>query len=120
LPVYGTGGNLRDWIHVDDHNRGVIRALEKGRAGEVYHIGARCERSNLELIRSVARCAAEVLGRAPEDADASIEFVEDRQGHDARRSLDPAKAERELGFKAEVDFEVGLRETVKWILGGRE
>ena len=119
LPVFGSGGNLRDWIHVDDHNRGVIRVLEKGRAGQVYHLGARCERSNLALIRSVARCAAEVLGRPPDEAEASIEFVEDRQGHDARRSLDPTKAERELGFKAEVDFEAGLKKTIEWILGGR-
>ena len=119
LPVYGTGGNLRDWIHVDDHNRGVTRVLEEGRAGEVYHLGARCERSNLELIRSVARYAAEVMGREPEEAEASIEFVDDRQGHDARRSLDPSKAEAELGFKAEVDFEVGLRKTIEWVLSGR-
>lgn len=119
LLVFGDGSNTRDWIHVDDHNRGVILALEKGRPGQIYHLGARCEQSNLTLVRSVARFAAQALGRPEEDVLALIRFVEDRAGHDARRALDPTKAEEELGFAPRVRFEEGLRDTVRGILTDR-
>ncbi len=116
LDVFGTGTNLRDWIHVDDHNRGVLAVLERGEPGEVYHLGARSERSNLELVRAVTRCVDEALGRPAGRSEALIRFVEDRAAHDARRALDPSKAERALGFRAGVGFEAGLRETVRWVL----
>ena len=116
LKVYGDGTNTRDWIHVDDHNRGVMLALERGRPGEVYHLGARCERSNLDLVRGAARAAAAALGRDGASVERLIAFVEDRAGHDARRSLDPSKSERELGFGPAVPFERGLEETVRHIL----
>jgi dTDP-glucose 4,6-dehydratase len=116
LTVFGTGGHSRDWIHVDDHNRGVIRVLEGGRAGEVYHLGARNEHTNLDLARSVARAAAGVLGMPGAEAEGLITLVEDRLAHDARRALDPSRAEGELGFRPEVPFERGLRDTVRWVL----
>ncbi len=119
LTVYGDGSHSRDWIHVEDHNRGVLLALERGRPGQVYHLGARSERSNLELVRSVARCAATVMGREASGVEGLIAFVEDRAGHDARRALDPSKAERELGFAAAVPFERGLEETVATVLRDR-
>lgn len=116
MPVYGSGGNLRDWIHVEDHNRGVLMVLERGRAGEVYHLGARCERTNLEVVEAIGRSVYELLGRDPDRARGLIRLVEDREGHDARRALDPSKAERELGYAARIPFETGLRETVRWFL----
>jgi dTDP-glucose 4,6-dehydratase len=116
MPVYGSGHNLRDWIHVQDHNRGVLMVLERGRPGEVYHLGARCERTIFEVARAVGRAVFEVIGRDPEAAEGLIRRVEDREAHDARRALDPAKAERELGFSAEIPFEKGLADTVRWFL----
>ena len=118
LPVYGDGSNTRDWIHVDDHNRGVLLALEEGRAGEVYHLGARCERSNLALVQAIARATAKLLDRDGAAAESLVTFVGDRAGHDARRALDPGKAERELGFRPAVSFEQGLEDTVRQILAG--
>lgn len=119
IPVYGDGSNTRDWIHVDDHNRGVLHALERGRPGEVFHLGARCERSNLELVRAAAQATARLLGRDEREVEELIAFVGDREGHDARRALDPGKAERELGFRAEVEFAKGLEDTVRHFLAGR-
>jgi dTDP-glucose 4,6-dehydratase len=116
MPVYGSGRNLRDWIHVDDHNRGVLMVLERGRAGEVYHLGGRCERTNLDVVKAVGRNVYEYLGKDPGSAQDLIRLVEDREAHDARRALDPSKAERELGFEALIPFETGLRDTVRWFL----
>ena len=116
MPLFGSGGNLRDWIHVDDHNRGVLAVLERGRAGEVYHIGARCERTNLEVVWAVGREVYGHLGRDPDAAKSLIRRVEDREGHDARRALDPSKIEREIGFRAQIPFEAGLGSTVRWFL----
>ena len=120
VQVFGSGENLRDWIHVDDHNRGVLLALENGAPGEVYHLGARCERTNLEVVRSVAKLAARLLGRDETAAEGLLRHVEDRAAHDARRALDPSKAERLLGFAARVPFEEGLAQTVQWTLGSGE
>jgi len=116
MPVYGSGSNLRDWIHVNDHNRGVLMVLERGRAGEVYHLGARSERTNLEVVKAVGREVYAVLGRDSAEAENLVRRVEDREGHDARRALDPSKAEKELGFQACIPFEEGLGHTVRWFL----
>ncbi len=116
LPVYGKGENVRDWIHVDDHSRGVLLALEGGRAGQVYNLGARCERRNLDLVRGLARELASAAGGDPDRALSRVVFVKDRPGHDWRYALDPSKAERELGFRPEVPFDAGLRATVRWYL----
>jgi len=113
LPVFGTGENRRDWIHVEDHNRGVLLALERGSAGRVYPLGARCERTNLELVREVARCSARILGLDPGEAEALIVFTPDREAHDARRALDPSASESELGFVARIPFADGLEEAVR-------
>lgn len=106
LPVYGTGANVRDWIHVEDHCRGVLLALEKGRAGGVYNFGGSSERTNLEVVRALLR----LLGR-PESL---IRFVRDRPGHDLRYAMDFGRAERELGFTPSRTFEQGLADTVAW------
>lgn len=106
LPVYGTGANVRDWIHVEDHCRGVLLALDKGRPGGVYNFGGAAERSNLDVVRALLR----LLDR-PESL---IRFVKDRPGHDARYAMDFSLAARELGFAPTRSFEQGLAETVAW------
>jgi dTDP-glucose 4,6-dehydratase len=116
LPVYGSGMNVRDWIHVEDHCRGLLLALEKGRPGEVYNLGSRCEMRNLDLVRTLLGIVAEVKGWDRAAVERRITFVTDRPGHDWRYAIDPAKAERELGFAPQVLFSRGLAETVEWYL----
>jgi len=106
LPVYGKGENVRDWIHVLDHCRGIEAALRKGRVGEVYNFGGRCELKNIELTRTMLK----LLGK-PESL---IRYVADRPGHDLRYAIDCAKAERELGWKPRVTFAEGLEQTIAW------
>jgi dTDP-glucose 4,6-dehydratase len=105
--LYGKGANVRDWIHVDDHNRAVWRILEDGTIGRTYLIGADGERDNLSVMRAVLRS----MGRDADDFD----FVPDRAGHDVRYAIDPAVLRDELGWAPEhTDFEAGLRETIDW------
>jgi len=106
LPVYGKGLNVRDWIHVLDHCRGIDAALRKGRVGEVYNFGGHHEVTNIELTRTLL----ELLGKSEE----LIEFVPDRPGHDLRYAIDSSKAERELGWKPQIPFRDGIRETIDW------
>ncbi|MBA3352284.1 MAG: dTDP-glucose 4,6-dehydratase [Blastocatellia bacterium] len=106
LPVYGDGKNVRDWIFVDDHCRGIWKAYEKGVSGEVYNIGARNERQNLDVIGSLL----DALGKPR----SLITFVTDRLGHDRRYAIDPAKAETELGWKPLVSWDEGLKLTIEW------
>lgn len=106
VPIYGAGLNVRDWLHVDDHVRGIHAVLTRGKAGEIYNIGGGTELSNAELTRKI-------LSLMDKD-ESSIEYVEDRLGHDLRYSVNIAKISRELGYKPLVDLEVGLRETVEW------
>lgn len=106
LPVYGDGMQVRDWIHVHDHCRGVAMALRRGRPGEVYNFGGRSERYNLDVTRAVLR-----LTGKPETL---IRHVTDRPGHDRRYAVNCTKAESELGWKQEATFEEGLAATVKW------
>ncbi len=105
LPVYGNGLQVRDWMHADDHCAGIIAAYLRGNAGEVYNLGARCERTNLDLVRRILA----ILGK-PESL---IRHVTDRPGHDTRYAIDPTKAERELGWTARVDFEQAFSQTVR-------
>jgi dTDP-glucose 4,6-dehydratase len=106
LPVYGSGLNVRDWVHVDDHCRGIHLALTKGKAGEIYNIGGGTELTNLELTNQIL----EIMGKGQE----LIEYVEDRMGHDLRYSVDITKISNELGYSPKVDWKVGLRETLNW------
>jgi dTDP-glucose 4,6-dehydratase len=106
LPIYGDGRQIRDWIHVEDHCRGLLLAYDMGRSGEVYNFGGRNEEENLAVARSIVN----MVGAS----DELITFVEDRLGHDRRYAISSAKAELELGWKAEKTFPEGLRETVEW------
>jgi dTDP-glucose 4,6-dehydratase len=117
VPVYGTGENIRDWIHVSDHVAALCRVLEKGRPGGTYLIGAGNERRNLDLVRSLCRLLDELNPRPKvrrhEDL---ITFVADRPGHDFRYAIDSSKLRAELAWAPEVDPENGLRKTVEWYL----
>jgi len=106
VPVYGDGLNVRDWIHVRDHCAAIYHVWRKGRVGEVYNIGGRCEHTNLELTHTLL----DILGKPR----ALIRYVPDRPGHDRRYAIDCAKAERELGWRPAISFADGLRETVRW------
>jgi len=106
VPIYGTGQNIRDWIHVSDHCRGIAAALERGRPGEIYNFGGRTELNNLQITAQLL----ELLNK-PQTLKT---FVADRPGHDQRYAIDCRKAEEELGWHAEIPFQEGLRETVEW------
>ena len=106
VPVYGTGKNVRDWLHVDDHCRGIYSVLMNGRSGEVYNIGGGRELTNNEITNLIL----DAMGAD----ESSIEYVEDRKGHDLRYSVDWTKINRELGYEPQVVFEDGLRETIQW------
>ena len=106
LPVYGDGMNVRDWIFVDDHCRGLWLAYERGRTGETYNIGARNEQHNIDVVSAIL----DALGK-PQDL---IKFIEDRPGHDRRYAIDPTKCEIELGWKPHVKWHEGLAATIQW------
>ncbi len=106
IPIYGDGLNVRDWLHVEDHCRGVLLALEKGRAGETYNIGGRNERRTIDIARAI-------LGLMGKD-ESFIRFVEDRAGHDRRYAIDADKIRRELGWEPRHTFDTGLPATVEW------
>src|SRR5437763_8637361 len=108
VPVYGDGQQVRDWIHVRDHNRAVELVWRFGRPGEVYNIGGRCEKTNLELTQTLLN----LLGKPK----SLIRYVEDRPGHDRRYAIDCSKIERELGWRPQIAFAEGLSETIRWYL----
>lgn len=106
IPVYGTGENVRDWIHVHDHNTGIDMIVRNGKVGEIYNLGGHSERTNLDVVKTILK----QLGKS-EDL---IEFVSDRKGHDLRYAIDSSKIERELGWERTYTFEEGIKETVNW------
>lgn len=106
LPVYGKGENVRDWLHVKDHCSAIDLVMREGKVGEVYNVGGHNERANIDVVRTILQ----ELGKS-EDL---IRFVTDRPGHDRRYAIDPAKIQRELGWKSEYTFDTGIRETIRW------
>lgn len=112
LPVYGTGENVRDWIHVEDHCRGIDAALRQGKIGEVYNFGGRTEMTNIALTKLLLQ-----LLNKPESL---IKFVTDRPGHDQRYAIDCRKAEKELNWAPQVSFAEGLQSTIDWYLNHEE
>lgn len=111
LPIYGDGLNIRDWIHVKDHCAAIALVLEKGKAGNVYNVGAENEKTNLEIVQLIL----EALGKSPD----LIRYVKDRPGHDRRYAIDNAKIRNELGFEVSVPFKTGMEETVRWYVENR-
>jgi len=126
LPIYGDGGNVRDWLHVEDHCAGLLRVLERGRLGEKYNIGGGNERTNLQVVDRIcevldeiqpARSNAALSGRTYRDLKT---FVVDRPGHDRRYAIDAGKIRRELDWAPTKSFEDGLAETAGWYVAHRD
>lgn len=121
LPVYGNGQNIRDWLYVDDHARALLAVLRLGKLGEVYNVGGRNEKSNLQVVETICGILDEMrpieTGGSYRDL---IHFVKDRPGHDMRYAIDATKLEEELGWLAEENFESGIRKTVAWYLANQQ
>ncbi len=125
LPIYGDGGNVRDWLHVEDHCAGLLLVLERGRVGETYNVGGGNERTNLDIVDRICD-ALDGLQPAAErrpngtQLPRSKTFVPDRPGHDRRYAIDATKITRELGWRPARSFEEGLRATVRWYMEHRD
>jgi dTDP-glucose 4,6-dehydratase len=120
VPIYGTGGNVRDWLYVTDHARAIWKVATEGNSGETYNVGGDAERTNLEVVRALFAALAERTGTPVAEFEALITYVKDRPGHDWRYAIDATKIQRELGWRPEHTLEDGLRETVAWYLGHPE
>jgi dTDP-glucose 4,6-dehydratase len=116
LPVYGDGKNIRDWLYVEDHNSAVWTVMQGGRLGETYNIGGENEWENLTLLKRLIGIVAEESGKSVDTLHSLITYVKDRPGHDRRYAIDCSKLKKELGWKQSVDFDTGLRKTVRWYL----
>lgn len=116
IPIYGDGKNIRDWLYVLDHCKGIDLAYHKGRAGEVYNIGGRNERNNNTIVHEVCEILDDLRPKQSGSYTEQITYVEDRAGHDRRYAIDAAKIENELGWKADESFESGIVKTIEWYL----
>ena len=130
LPIYGDGNQIRDWLYVEDHARGIDQVLKNGRLGECYNIGGINEWANIDIVKLICQLMNEAFSETPDlkerypkaksaanaESETLITFVEDRAGHDRRYAIDPSKSEKELGYKPLESFESGIRKTVKWYL----
>jgi dTDP-glucose 4,6-dehydratase len=115
LPVYGKGENVRDWLYVEDHARALDLIAARGRVGETYNVGSRNERRNIDVVRRICE-VLDLLCPAKRPREELIEFVADRPGHDGRYAIDPTKLEKELGWRAQENFDSGIEKTVQWYL----
>jgi dTDP-glucose 4,6-dehydratase len=125
LPVYGDGGQIRDWLYVEEHARALVEIANRGRVGETYNIGGHNEKRNLEVVEAICDLLDEqvplaVNGERTRSYRDLITFVKDRPGHDRRYAIDASKIQRELGWVPQETFDSGLRKTVQWYLDNRE
>jgi dTDP-glucose 4,6-dehydratase len=120
LPVYGRGDNVRDWLHVEDHARALDAIVADGRPGERYNVGGRNERTNLQVVEAICDLVDELRPEAGLRRRDLISFVTDRPGHDQRYAIDASKLEGELNWRAQYDFDQGLRHTVSWYLANKD
>ncbi len=121
LPIYGMGENVRDWLYVDDHARGLLLAYENGIVGESYCIGGHNEKTNLEVVKTICDILDKIKPRQNNKSyHELITYVKDRAGHDYRYAMDPTKIETKLGWKPQETFETGIEKTVKWYLDNQE
>ena len=134
LPVYGDGQQIRDWLYVTDHARGIDLVIKKGRLGECYNIGGINEWANIDIVKLICQLMNEAFSNTPELAqkyplatkamagksEELITYVQDRAGHDRRYAIDPTKSQQELGYKPEESFETGIRKTVEWYLNNQD
>lgn len=116
IPIYGDGKNVRDWLFVLDHCKGIELAFKTGKAGETYNIGGRNERNNLYIVDTVCTILNEIQPKSEGRYQDQITFVKDRPGHDLRYAIDASKIENELGWKADENFESGIKKTIEWYL----
>lgn len=120
LPVYGAGGNVRDWLYVEDHARALLAVVDGGRLGETYCIGGQSERTNLDVVKTICALLDELApSRTIGGRESLIAFVTDRPGHDLRYAIDPGRICSELGWQPQETFDTGLRKTVQWYLDNR-
>jgi dTDP-glucose 4,6-dehydratase len=122
LPVYGDGGNVRDWLYVRDHCEAIVRVLTRGRMGESYNIGGHNEKTNLEVVELLCDMVDAKVGllKSGESRRSLITFVKDRLGHDRRYAIDAGKIERDLGWRPRYVFDQGMEKTVDWYLKNRK
>lgn len=131
LPVYGDGKQVRDWLYVEDHCKGIDMVINEGRVGEVYNIGGFNEEQNINIVKLIIKTIRELIEENKEYEkvlktekeninEGLITYVQDRLGHDARYAIDPSKTVKELGFYPETPFTVGIRKTIKWYLDNQE
>jgi dTDP-glucose 4,6-dehydratase len=116
IPIYGDGKNVRDWLYVLDHCKGIELAFKTGKSGETYNIGGRNERNNLQIVDRVCAILDELKPKASGSYKDQITFVKDRPGHDLRYAIDATKIENELGWKADENFDTGIVKTIEWYL----
>lgn len=117
IPIYGDGKNVRDWLYVLDHCKGIELAFKTGKSGETYNIGGRNERNNLQIVDRVCTILDELKPKVSGSYKDQITFVKDRPGHDLRYAIDATKIENELGWKADENFDTGIVKTIEWYLG---
>ncbi|WP_432662702.1 dTDP-glucose 4,6-dehydratase [Wukongibacter baidiensis] len=124
LPIYGDGKNIRDWLYVKEHCKAIDMIIEAGKIGQVYNIGGHNEKRNVDVVKTIIREVKNLLSdsdeRSKHISEKLIEFVEDRKGHDRRYAIDTHKIEKEIGWKSEIKFEEGIRQTIKWYLDNIE
>lgn len=121
LPVYGDGSNVRDWLYVEDHCRGLAMALYRGVPGRTYLIGGKCEMKNIDVVHAIINTVRELApGKVTQSAAELITFVKDRPGHDRRYAINPARIGTELGWAPRENFNSGLRRTVQWNLNNED
>lgn len=120
IPVYGNGSNIRDWLYVDDHVNALLLVLEKGSIGQSYNIGAKNERTNMHIIKTLCLILDRLRPKKTGSYTDLIKFVDDRPGHDARYAIDPNLIISELGWKPYMSLEKGLEKTVKWYIDNKD
>jgi dTDP-glucose 4,6-dehydratase len=116
LPIYGDGKHIRDWLYVEDHCEAIERVLEGGRPGQTYNIGGNCERTNIEVVKTICKVVHELLPNLNHHCEDLITFVKDRPGHDRRYAIDATKMKHELGWTPTTKLDEGIRKTVSWYL----
>ena len=119
LPIYGSGTNIRDWLHVDDHVRAIDIIFHKGKLSETYNIGSNNEKRNIDLVNLIIKKTDHLLGRPEGSSQKLIQFVGDRAGHDQRYAIDSSKLSKELGWTPTIDFDFGLEQTIKWYIDNK-
>lgn len=121
LPIYGTGQQIRDWLHVDDHARALRLVLEKAKNGQTYNIGGHNEKTNLDVVKTICSLLDQLVPNSPYIPHQSlIAYVTDRPGHDMRYAIDASKIEKDLGWTPDETFETGIEKTIKWYLENSE